>query len=260
MKKNIYSLFLFMFIINSYNAQVNFTNIGSPDSNSSGNDKVMMYITNTSEATGVKGFGLPTVNTLTDLPYTGANAPATSITELKGMLLFVNSTGEVMVFDGLVWSKAFEVESDNISRFRINSVATTTGSVMLPINSLIDKVNFLADPLKLKTNVPTSGADLNKLYIRQTGLYRINLNITFTGPAGSFSNRLGAGLLINDQLRFQLLEDTVNFDGTNRKINLDFSVYAVQGQYITLEAISEVGGTTAYTVTNDSYVTIEKVL
>lgn len=258
MKKYIYCLFLFT--VSMYNAQVNFTNIPNPDSNASGNDKVMMYVTNTSEATGVKGFGLPAVETPTDLPYTGVNAPSVSIDVLKGMLIFVKSTGEAMVFDGLVWSKAFEVESDNISRFQINSVSTTSGSVLLPINSLIDKPNFLADPLKLKTNVAVSGANLNRLYVRQTGLYRINLNINFTGPVGSFSSRLGAGLYVNDAQRFQLLENTVNFDGTNRKINLDFSVYVVQGQYITLEAVSEVGGTTSYTVTNNSYVTVEKVL
>lgn len=258
MKKYIFCILLF--ILNSYDAQVNFTNSPSSNFNANGNDQVMMYITNASEASGVKGFGLPAVETETDLPYTGANAPATRIEELRGMLLFVKSTGQAMVFDGLVWSKAFEVESDNISRFQLNTVSTTSGSVMLPINSLIDKSNFLADPLKFKTNVPTSGADLNRLYIRQTGLYRINLSLSFTGPAGSFSNRLGASLYVNDVKRFQLLESTVNFDGTQRKINLDFSVYAVQGQYITLEAISEIGGTTSYTVTNNSYVTIEKVL
>lgn len=258
MKKYLYGLSLLA--INMYSAQVNFTNISNPDSNASGSDKVMMYITNTSEATGVKGFGLPAVNTTTDLPYTGASAPATRIEELRGMLLFVKDVGQVMVFDGLVWSKAFEIESDNISRFQLNSVSTTTGSVFLPINSTINKANFLADPLKLKTNVPTTGVNLNRLYIRQTGLYRVNVNLTFTGPAGSFSNRLGASLYLNDVKRFQLLEDTVNFDGTNRKISLDISVYAVQGQYITLDAISEVGGTTSYTVTNDSYVTVEKVL
>jgi hypothetical protein len=108
--------------------------------------------------------------------------------------------------------------------------------------------------------VGTAGANINRLYIRQTGLYRINLNLTFTGPAGTFSNRLGAGLYVNDALRCQLLENTVNFDGTNRKINLDFSVYMVQGQYITLETVSEIGGTVSYTVTNNSYVTVEKVL
>lgn len=243
-----------------YSAQVNFTHISNPDSNASGNDKVMMYITNTSEATGVKGFGLPAVNTATDLPYTGASAPATRIEELRGMLLFVKDVGQVMVFDGLVWSKAFEIESDNISRFRLNTVTTTTGTAFLPINNTIDKPNFLADPLKLKTNVPTTGANLNRLYIRQTGLYRVNVNLTFTGPAGSFSNRLGASLYLNDVKRFQLLEDTVNFDGTNRKISLDISVYAVQGQYITLESITEVSSVTNYTVTNDSYVTVEKVL
>lgn len=258
MKK--YILCLSLLILNIYNAQVNFTSIPNPDSNANGNDQVMMYMTNTSEASGIKGFGLPAVDTDADLPYTGINAPASRIETLRGMLLFVKSTGEAMVFDGLVWSKAFEVESDNISRFQLNAVSTTSGAVLLPINSLIDKPNFLADPLKLKTNVPTSGANLNRLYIRQTGLYRINLNLNFTGPAGSFSNRLGASLYVNDEKRFQLLESTVNFDGTNRKINLDFSVYAVQGQYITLEAISEIGGTTSYTVTNTSYVTIEKVL
>ncbi|WP_131701445.1 hypothetical protein [Chryseobacterium sp. FH2] len=258
MKKYIFCLFLFL--INIYSAQVNFTGIPNPDSNASGADQVMMYITNTSEATGVKGFGLPAVETDSDLPYTGASAPSTRIEALRGMLLFVKNTGQTMVFDGLVWSKAFEVESDNISRFQINSVATTSGSAVLPINSLIDKPNFLADPLRLKTNVATTGANLNRLYIRQSGLYRINLNLNFTGPAGSFSNRLGASLYVNDVLRCQLLENTVNYDGTNRKINLDFSVYAVQGQYISLETISEIGGTTSYTVTNNSYVTVEKVL
>lgn len=258
MKKYLFGLSLLA--INMYSAQVNFTNIPNPDSNASGNDRVMMYITNTSEATGVKGFGLPAVDTPTNLPYTGASAPATRIEELRGMLLFVKSTGQVMVFDGLVWSKAFEIESDNISRFRLNSVATTTGTALLPINNTIDKPNFLADPLKLKTNVPTTGANINRLYIRQTGLYRVNVSLTFTGPAGSFSNRLGASLYLNDVKKFQLLEDTVNFDGTNRKISLDISVYAVQGQYITLESITEVSGTTNYTVTNDSYVTVEKVL
>lgn len=258
MKKYIFCLLLF--VLNSYDAQVNFTSIPNPDSNANGNDQVMMYVTNTSEASGIKGLGLPAVETETDLPYTGVNTPSTRIEALRGMLLFVKSTGQAMVFDGLVWSKAFEVESDNISRFQLNSASTTSGSVLLPINSLIDKPNFLADPLKLKTNVPTTGANLNRLYVRQTGLYRINLNLNFTGPAGSFSNRLGASLYVNDTQRFQLLENTVNFDGTNRKINLDFSVYAVQGQYITLEAISEIGGTTSYTVTNNSYVTIEKVL
>ncbi|UOV00082.1 hypothetical protein MUU74_09020 [Chryseobacterium daecheongense] len=258
MKK--YIVCLSLLVLNIYNAQVNFTSIPNPDSNANGNDQVMMYITNTSESTGIKGFGLPAVETDTDLPYTGGNAPVTRIEELRGMLLFVKSTGQAMVFDGLVWSKAFEVESDNISRFQLNTVSTTSGAVLLPINSLIDKPNFLADPLRLKTNVPTSGANLNRLYIRQTGLYRINLNLNFTGPAGSFSNRLGASLYVNDVKRFQLLESTVNYDGTNRKINLDFSVYAVQGQYITLEAISEIGGTTSYSVTNTSYVTVEKVL
>ncbi|REC63006.1 hypothetical protein DRF65_07175 [Chryseobacterium pennae] len=258
MKKYLFGLSLLA--INIYSAQVNFTNISNPDSNANGNDRVMMYVTNTSEATGVKGLGLPAVNAETDLPYTGASAPATRIEELRGMLLFVKATGQVMVFDGLVWSKAFEIESDNISRFRLNSVSTTNGTALLPINNTIDKPNFLADPLKLKTNVPTTGANLNRLYIRQTGLYRVNLNLNFTGPAGSFSNRLGASLYLNDVKRFQLLEDTVNFDGTNRKISLDISVYAVQGQYITLESITEVSGATNYTVTNDSYVTVEKVL
>lgn len=258
MKK--YIVCLSLLVLNIYNAQVNFTSIPNPDSNANGNDQVMMYITNTSESAGIKGFGLPAVETDTDLPYTGVNTPVTRIEELRGMLLFVKSTGQAMVFDGLVWSKAFEVESDNISRFQLNAVSTTSGAVLLPINSLIDKPNFLADPLRLKTNVPTSGTDLNRLYIRQTGLYRINLNLNFTGPAGSFSNRLGASLYVNDVKRFQLLESTVNYDGTNRKINLDFSVYAVQGQYITLEAISEIGGTTSYSVTNTSYVTVEKVL
>jgi hypothetical protein len=251
---------LYLFLLNTYSAQVNFTNISNPDSNSNGNDQVMMYITNTSEATGIKGFGLPAVETAADLPYTGVNAPSTRIEVLRGMLLFVKSTGLAMVFDGLVWSKAFEIESDNISRFQLNPVSTTSGSVLLPINSLIDKANYLADPLRLKTNVATTGTEVNKLYIRQTGLYRINLNLNFTGPAGSFSNRLGASLYVNDVQRFQLLENTVNYDGTNQKINLDFSVYAVQGQYITLEAISEIGGTTSYNVTNNSYVTVEKVL
>ncbi|PTT38723.1 hypothetical protein DBR28_08200 [Chryseobacterium sp. HMWF028] len=258
MKKYIFGLSLLA--INLYSGQVNFTNIPNPDSNANGNDRVMMYITNTSEATGVKGFGLPAIDTITDLPYTGGSAPSTRIEELRGMLLFVKSTGEVMVFDGLVWSKAFEIESDNVSRFRLNSVSTTNGTTFLPINNTIDKPNFLADPLKLKTNVPTTGADLNRLYIRQTGLYRVNLSLTFTGPAGSFSNRLGASLYLDDVKKFQLLEDTVNFDGTNRKISLDISVYAVQGQYITLESITEVSGTTNYTVTNDSYVTVEKIL
>lgn len=258
MKKYIFCLFLFA--LNIYSAQVNFTNIPNPDSNATSNDQVMMYITNTNEATGVKGFGLPAVETDTDLPYTGINAPATRIDVLRGMLIFVKSTGQAMVFDGLVWSKAFEVESDNVSRFTINPVNTTSGAVMLPINSLIDKPNFLADPLKLKTNVPTTGADLNRLYIRQSGLYRINVSLNFTGAAGIFSSRLGASLYVNDAKRFQLLENAVNFDGTVRKISLDFSVYAVQGQYITLEAISEVGGTTAYNVINNSYVTVEKVL
>ncbi len=142
----------------------------------------------------------------------------------------------------------------------MNSVSTTDGTAFLPINNTVDKPNFLADPLKLKTNVPTTGADLNRLYVRQTGLYRVNVSLTFTGPAGTFSNRLGASLYLNDVKKFQLLEDTVNFDGTNRKISLDISVYAVQGQYITLESITEVSGTTNYTVTTDSYVTVEKVL
>ncbi|SFZ91959.1 hypothetical protein SAMN05216324_10351 [Chryseobacterium limigenitum] len=251
---------MYLFVLNSYSAQVNFTNIPNPDSNANGNDLVMMYMTNTSEASGIKGFGLPAVNADVDLPYTGVNAPSVRIEALRGMLLFVKSTGQAMVFDGLVWSKAFEVESDNISRFQINAVSTTSGSVLLPINSLIDKPNFLADPLRLKTNVSTAAPNINRLYVRQTGLYRINLNLNFTGPAGSFSNRLGAGLYINDAQRFQLLENTVNYDGTNRKINLDFSVYAVQGQYITLEAISEIGGTTSYNVTSNSFVTVEKVL
>ncbi len=258
MKKNIYLLFIFL--LNICSAQINFTTLTNPDSNANGSDQVMLYITNASEATGVKGFGLPAVDTETDLPFTGSNAPSARIENLRGMLLFVKSTGQTMVFDGLAWSKAFEVESDNISRFQINSVSTTSGSTLLPINSLIDKPNFLADPLKLKTNVGTTGANINRLYIRQTGLYRINLNLTFTGPAGTFSNRLGAGLYVNDALRCQLLENTVNFDGTNRKINLDFSVYMVQGQYITLETVSEIGGTVSYTVTNNSYVTVEKVL
>lgn len=258
MKK--YIVCLFLFSLSMYSAQVNFTNIPNPDSNANGNDQVMMYITNTSEATGVKGFGLPAVETAGDLPYTGASAPSTRIEALRGMLLFVKSTGQVMVFDGLVWSKAFEIESDNVSRFSINPVSTTSGSVMLPINSLIDKPNFLADPLKLKTNTATTGADLNRLYIRQSGLYRVNVSLSFTGAAGSFSSRLGASLYVNDAKRFQLLENTVNFDGTVRKISMDFSVYIVQGQYITLEAISELGGTTAYNVINNSFVTVEKVL
>ncbi|MCT2407740.1 hypothetical protein NZD88_09345 [Chryseobacterium antibioticum] len=257
MKKYIFCMFILG--LNMYSAQVNFTNIPNPDSNANGNDQVMMYITNTSEATGVKGFGLPAVETETDLPYTGVNTPATRIEALRGMLLFVKSTGQAMVFDGLVWSKAFEIESDNVSRFGINPVNTTSGSVMLPINSLIDKPNFLADPLRLKTNAATTGADLNRLYIRESGLYRVNVSLNFTGAAGAFSSRLGASLYVNDAKRFQLLENTVNFDGTIRKISVDFSVYVVQGQYITLEAISEVGGTTAYNVINNSYVTVEKV-
>ncbi|KMQ65671.1 hypothetical protein ACM46_07310 [Chryseobacterium angstadtii] len=258
MKKYIFCLFMVSFTM--YSAQVNFTNIPNPDSNANGNDQVMMYITNANEATGVKGFGLPAVETLTDLPNTGVDTPSTRIEALRGMLLFVKSTGQVMVFDGLVWSKAFEIESDNVSRFSINPVSTSTGAVMLPINPLIDKTNFLADPLKLKTNAATTGADLNRLYIRQSGLYRVNVSLNFTGAAGTFSSRLGASLYVNDVKRFQLLESTVNFDGTIRKISLDFSVYIVQGQYITLEAISEIGGTTAYNVINNSFVTVEKVL
>lgn len=258
MKKYIFALSLL--IVNIYSAQVNFTSIPNPDSNANGNDQVMMYITNTNEASGVKGFGLPAVEAVANLPYTGAGAPSTRIEELRGMLLFVKSTGQVMVFDGLVWSKAFEIESDNISRFRVNAASAVNGAVFLPINNTIDKANYLADPLKLKTNVPATGAGINRLYIRQTGLYRVNLSLNFTGSAGTFSSRLGASLYLNDVKRFQLLENAADFDGTNKKINLDFSVYAVQGQYITLETLSEIGGTSTYNVTADSYVTVEKVL
>jgi hypothetical protein len=255
MKK--YIIGILVLLANIYYSQVSFTNSPTPDTNA--NDQIMVYITNTNEAGNIKGFGIPAVNTAADLPYTGANAPTVRIESLRGMLLFVESTGEAMVFDGLVWSKAFEVESDNISRFRINAVGTTTGSVFLPINSLIDKPNYLADPLRLKTNTSATGADLNRLYIRQTGLYRINLSLNFTGAAGTFSSRLGSSLYVNDVKRFQLLETAVNYDTTNHKINLDFSVYAVQGQYITLDVISEVGGTTSYNVTNNSFITVEKV-
>lgn len=258
MKK--YIVCLFMVSLTMHSAQVNFTNIPNPDSNANGNDQVMMYITNTSEATGVKGFGLPAVETPADLPYTGENAPAARIEILRGMLLFVKSTGQAMVFDGLAWSKAFEIEADNISRFVINPVTASSGSVMLPISSLIDKPNFLADPLKLKTNTAATGADLNRLYIRQSGLYRVHVSLNFTGAADVFNSRLGASLYINDAKKLQLLENAVNFDGTVRKVSLDFSVYIIQGQYITLDAISELGGTTAYNVINNSFVTVEKVL
>lgn len=241
------------------NAQVTFTN--STTTNIVPADQIMVYIDNASETTNVKGFGLPSVATLIDLPYTGSSAPSTKIEELRGMLMFVRSTGEAMVFDGLVWTKAFEVEADNISRFRINSVSTTTGTVLLPINNTIDKTNYLADPLKLKTNVLTTSPNINRLYIRQTGLYRVNVSLNLTnGSGGAFSSRLGATMFVNDSKRFQLLETIADYDANNNKVNLDFTVYARQGDYLTLETLSEIGGSASFTVSNNSFVTVEKIL
>lgn len=241
------------------NAQVNFTNDPNAGLSVDTNNQVIMYVTNKSETAGVKGFGLPAVQTETDLPYTGVNAPSVKIEILRGMLLFVKDTGQAMVFDGLVWSKAFEVEADNISRFQIDTISTTSGVALLPINSLIDKANYIADPLKLKTNLGNAGTDYNRLYIRQTGVYRINIKLNLTGPNSSFNKRLGAGLYVNDVKKLELLEGAVNHDGTNMRVNLDFSIYAMQGDYITLKAISEMQGT-SYSVTNSSYVTVEKIL
>ena len=240
-------------------AQVNFTNANTASVNTA--DQIMVYINNASESSNIKGFGLPAVDTLVDLPLTGTSAPSSRIEVLRGMLMFVKSTNEAMVFDGMVWSKAFEVEADNISRFRINTISTTSGAVLLPINNEIDKTKYLVDPLKLKTNVPIIGADVNRLYIRQTGLYRVNVGLNLTNGSGSvFSSRLGATMYVNDVKRFQLLETIADFDTNNNKVNLDFTVYAKQGEYLTLETLSEIGGTASFTVSPASFVTVEKIL
>jgi hypothetical protein len=259
MNKNILCICMF-FIINIYTSQVNFTNgVGS---NINSNEQIMVYINNASDASNVKGFGLPTVNLATDLPYTGANAPSTRIEELRGLLLFVNSTGETMVFDGLVWSRAFNVVSlgSNVTRFQINnSVSTTNGQVTLPFSSAAG--TYLNDPLKVKTNVSTAAADLPKLYIRQNGTYRINISLTITSTeSGAFSKRLGVAMFVNGLERSRLLETVTDFNTVTKLVNLDTVLYLKQGEYFTMDTISEVGGAQSFTVTPNTFVTIEKIL
>ncbi|RKS97936.1 hypothetical protein [Chryseobacterium defluvii] len=259
MNKNIICACIF-FIINLYNSQVNFTNGVGSNINSS--DQVIVYINNASEASNIKGFGLPTVNSLADLPYTGSNAPASRIEELRGLLLFVNSTGETMVFDGLVWTKAFNIVGlgSNISRFQINNtVSTTNGQVTLPFSSVTG--TYLNDPLKVKTNVPSVAAELPKLYIRQTGTYRVNISLTLTSSeSGAFSKRLGIAMFVNGVERTRLLETVTDFNAVTKLVNLDTVLYLKQGEYFTMDTISEVGGAQSFTVSDNTFVTIEKIL
>lgn len=258
MNKNIFCACV-CFMINLYNSQVNFTNgIGS---NINGADQVMVYINNASDASNIKGLGLPTVNSVTDLPYTGASAPSNRIEELRGLLLFVNSNGDTMVFDGLVWNKAFNVVGlgSNITRFQLNNaVSTTNGQVTLPFNPATGP--YLNDPLKVKTNVPTTAAELPKLYIRQSGTYRVNISLTLTSSeSGAFSKRLGIAMFVNGVERTRLLETVTDFDPVTKLVNLDTVLYLKQGEYFTMDTISEVGGAQSFTVSNNTFVTIEKI-
>ncbi|MCQ9640761.1 hypothetical protein MP478_15340 [Chryseobacterium sp. WG14] len=250
------------FLLHTYNSQVNFTNGTGADVNTA--DQIMVYINNASEASNIKGFGLPTVNTITDLPYTGSNAPSPSnkIEALRGLLLFVNSTGETMVFDGLVWNKAFNVIGlgSNVTRFQLNNaVSTTNGQVTLPFSSASG--TYLNDPLKAKTNVSTtSSTELPKLYIRQNGTYRINVSLTLNSTeSGAFNKRLGIALFVNGVERTRLLETATDFNATTKLVNLDTVLYLKQGEYFTMDTISEVGGAQTFTVTPNTFVTIEKM-
>jgi len=241
-------------IVLTANAQVAISNNITSSVNAA--DQVMLYINNSNEASGVKGFGLPAVDSPANLPYTSP-VPATKIQPLIGMLMFVKSTGEAMVFDGQYWSKAFNVEADNISRFKIDQVSTSNGQAPLSINSTIDKANYFADPLKLKTNVSQS----DRLYIRQSGVYRISLDLVFTTSSpSSVSNRLGVKISVNGNGRFDLLENYANSAANTYMVSLDASVYVRQGDYISLSTVPDTSGTANFTITNASAVTVEKIL
>lgn len=257
MKKFLFTILGFYFGVS--NAQVSISN--SANSGITSGDQVMVYINNVNESVVSKGFGLPTVATLANLPYTGAARPSSKIDELRGMLMFVINTGEAMAFDGQDWFKAFNVEADNISRFKINSASATNGITQLPIDNSIDKTNYYADPLRLKTNVPNVGVDLNRIYIRQTGVYRLSTDLVFTtSSASSTSNRLGVRVYVNGASRFDLLENYVNNNGTTYMVSLDTAVYVRQGDYITFETVPDISGTTTFTITNESALTVEKIL
>lgn len=257
MKKIIFILLASCFGVS--NAQVSISNATATGITSG--DQIMVYINNANESSETKGFGLPTVATLTDLPYTGSNRPASKVEILRGMLMFVNSTSEAMVFDGQDWSKAFNVVADNISRFRINAATATNGQVELPIDNLIDKANYYADPLRLKTNVPNAGTELNRIYIRQTGVYRLSTDLVFTtNSPSSTSNRLGIKVSVNGTNRFDLLENYVNNNATTYMVSLDTSVYVRQGDYITFQTVPDTAGTSSFTITNASALTVEKIL
>lgn len=253
MKNILYIIVILIFDITS--GQVLITS-GIND-NSNTNDQIILYINNGNESTGAKGFGLPSLNTVAELPYTGTERPTSKIDILKGMLMYVKNPGEAMVFDGQDWSKAFNVEGDNISRFRINSVSTTNGQVPLTIDATIDKANYFADPLKLKTNV----LEADKLYIRQSGVYRISLDLVFTTSSPSIiSNRLGIKLSVNGGSRFDLLENYANNTDNIYMISLDTSVYVRQGDYLTFSTVPDTSGTTTFTITNTSAITVEKIM
>lgn len=237
-------------------SQVLISNSSATDTSVNINEKIILYINNVNDDNNIKGFGLPTVNLITDLPYIGASRPSSKIENLRGMLMFVRTNGEAMVFDGQDWSKAFNVESDNISRFKINTVSTTNGQASLIIDPTIDKVNFLADPLKLKTNV-TQG---NRLYIRQSGVYRLNIDLTFTTSSTATSDRLGVKISVNGGSRFDLLENSVIYNGSTHKVSLDASIYVRQGDYITLSTVPDTAGLQTFTITNTSALTVEKIM
>lgn len=239
--KNIFVLVVILFFPIA-NAQVVITNGTTEDANI--NDQIILYINNINEASNVKGFGLPAVDTPENLPYTSP-VPSTKIEALKGMLMFVKSTGEAMVFEGQYWSKAFNVEGDNISRFRINTASTTNGQASLTIDPTIDKAYYFADPLKLKTNVSQS----ERIYIRQSGVYRISIDLVFTTlDPSSISNRLGIKLLVNGGNRFDLLENYANYSGNTYMVSLDTSVYVRQGDYLSFTTVPDTSGTTDFTI------------
>lgn len=259
MKKIIFVLFIVLFFIPS-KAQVG---IGNGDASIAVNtaDQIILYINNQNEDFGVKGFGLPAVDDLIILPYTGAARPASKINELRGMLMYVKSTNEAMVIDGQDWYKAFNVEGDNISRFRINAVSASDGVVNLQIDNTIDKDNYYMDPLKLKTNVSTSGEEVYKLYVRQSAVYRISIELVFTTTSmSSLSSRLGITINLNGGKRFDLLENCVQNNGTTYMVSLDTSVYVRQGDYLTFATVPDIGGVESFTITNASSITVEKIL
>jgi len=248
-------VFIFLLLFPFVNAQVVITSGTTEDSNN--NDQIILYINNGNETTATKGFGLPAVNTVTDLPYTGSARPTSKIEVLRGMLMYVKNPGEAMVFDGQDWSKAFNVEGDNISRFRINQATTTNGQALLTIDPTIDKANYYADPLKLKKNVTES----DRLYIRQSGVYRVSLDLVFTTDSpSSISNRIGIKLYVNDGGRFDLLENYAHFSGNTYMVSLDTSVYVRQGDYLSFSTVPDTSGTTAFTITNASAITVEKII